>query len=143
MTTEPKWTLVSVGRELGITNTAVRHILNGIRYPSIMVMRRVERVYKWPLLEQIACLPDLGYDNRYAEEFRYWLGDRCMARRGQGRGLCPGCDASCGRQAEPTSHAVVPVARVRAALRLISPDDITPMGVRIIEKILDAAEGEK
>lgn len=28
-------------------------------------------------------------------------------------------------------------ARIRAALRLLSPDEITPMGVRIIEKILD------
>lgn len=32
------------------------------------------------------------------------------------------------------------IARLRAALRLISPDDITPMGVRIIEKILDEEE---
>ena len=30
------------------------------------------------------------------------------------------------------------VARIRAALRLISPDDITPQGIRIIEKVLDA-----
>jgi hypothetical protein len=30
------------------------------------------------------------------------------------------------------------INRVRAVLRLISPDDITPMGVRMIEKVLDA-----
>lgn len=35
------------------------------------------------------------------------------------------------------------VSRVRAALRLLSPDHITPMGVRIIEKVLNAAEEEK
>lgn len=29
------------------------------------------------------------------------------------------------------------VARVRAVLRLISPGDITPMGVRMVEKVLD------
>jgi hypothetical protein len=34
------------------------------------------------------------------------------------------------------------IARLRAALRLISPDDITPMGVRIIGKVLDEAEKE-
>jgi hypothetical protein len=32
------------------------------------------------------------------------------------------------------------IARLRAALRLLSPGDITPMGVRIIEKILDEEE---
>lgn len=34
------------------------------------------------------------------------------------------------------------IARVRAALKLISPEHITPMGVRVIEKILAAAEGK-
>lgn len=29
------------------------------------------------------------------------------------------------------------VSRIRAVLRLISPDDITPMGVRMVEKVLD------
>lgn len=33
------------------------------------------------------------------------------------------------------------VARVRAALTLIGPDHITPMGARVIKKILDEAEG--
>lgn len=32
------------------------------------------------------------------------------------------------------------VARIRAVLRLISPDDITPMGIRMIEKVLDDHE---
>jgi hypothetical protein len=32
------------------------------------------------------------------------------------------------------------IARMRAALRLISPDDITPMGRRILERILDEEE---
>jgi hypothetical protein len=32
------------------------------------------------------------------------------------------------------------IARVRAALRLLSPDHITPEGVRIIEKVLRAEE---
>jgi hypothetical protein len=32
------------------------------------------------------------------------------------------------------------VARVRAVLRLISPDYITPLGVRMVEKVLDEAE---
>ena len=32
------------------------------------------------------------------------------------------------------------IERVRAALRLISPDNITPWGVRMIEKVLDAEE---
>lgn len=34
------------------------------------------------------------------------------------------------------------VSRLRAALRLISPDEITPMGVRVLEKMLDEAVGE-
>jgi hypothetical protein len=67
------WTLVTVGDDLAVTNTTVRHLLNGVRYPSIMLMRRIEREYGWPILEQIHCIPDLGYDNRYADEFRRWL----------------------------------------------------------------------
>lgn len=35
------------------------------------------------------------------------------------------------------------VARVRAALKLLQPTDITPMGVRVIEKVLDAAEMDR
>jgi hypothetical protein len=35
------------------------------------------------------------------------------------------------------------VARVRACLKLIGPDHITPMGVRMIEKILDDADKER
>lgn len=34
-------------------------------------------------------------------------------------------------------------ARIRAALKLLSPDHITPMGARIIEKVLDAEEEKK
>lgn len=33
-----------------------------------------------------------------------------------------------------------PVPRIRAALRLLSPDDITPAGVRALERVLDAEE---
>jgi hypothetical protein len=32
------------------------------------------------------------------------------------------------------------IERVRAVLRFISPDDITPMGVRMIQKVLDEEE---
>jgi Helix-turn-helix len=143
MTTNPKWTLVSVGRQLGVTNTTVRHLLNGVRYPSLAVMRRIERAFGWSIVEQIQHIPDLGYDNRYADEFRYWLGERCEARSGSRRDACPGCGLSCYRKVETESFAAVPVAQVRAALRLISPDHITPMGARIIEKVLDAAEEKK
>lgn len=33
------------------------------------------------------------------------------------------------------------IARIRAALKVISPDHITPMGRRVLEKILDAESG--
>jgi hypothetical protein len=32
--------------------------------------------------------------------------------------------------------------RIRAALRLIYPDDITPMGKRVLEKVLDDMDNE-
>lgn len=32
------------------------------------------------------------------------------------------------------------IERVRAVLRLLSPDHITPLGVRMIEKVLDEEE---
>lgn len=33
------------------------------------------------------------------------------------------------------------IARMRAALRLIAPDDITPMGRRVLDRILDEESG--
>lgn len=33
-----------------------------------------------------------------------------------------------------------PVPRIRAALRLLPPDDITPAGVRALEQVLDAED---
>lgn len=46
-----------------------------------------------------------------------------------------------GEKAEALSakHAAL-IARMRAGLKFISPDDITPMGKRMLEKILDEAE---
>lgn len=88
---KPGWSFVTVGKELGVTNTTIRFLLKGTRYPSIMIMRRIERVYKWPILEQISCIPDIGYDKRYAEEFRYWLGEQCKMRAGSSRQNCDGC----------------------------------------------------
>jgi len=46
---------------------------------------------------------------------------------------------------DPTAAKVqiaeaVPVARIRAVLRLISPDHITPMGKRMIESVLEEYE---
>jgi hypothetical protein len=38
-----------------------------------------------------------------------------------------------------TTEYLALVARIRAALILISPDDITPMGRRMLERILDDA----
>lgn len=43
-----------------------------------------------------------------------------------------------GRRADDGAQRVL--SRMRAALRLLSPDDITPMGKRILENILDDEE---
>lgn len=40
-----------------------------------------------------------------------------------------------------TTEYLALVARIRAALILISPDEITPMGRRMLERILDDATG--
>lgn len=46
------------------------------------------------------------------------------------------------RQEEPlTTDKDALVARFRAALKLIYPDDITPMGRRMLERILDEEAG--
>lgn len=64
-----------------------------------------------------------------------------MTKEHEGVEYAPG---ELGERQDP--HRRVPVedliARVRAALKLISPEHITPMGARIIEKVLDAAEGK-
>lgn len=71
---ESGWTYEEVAKALQISRTMVGHYVMGTKYPSLPVMRRVERVYGWPLMEQIGCIPDIGRDNRYAEQLRYWLG---------------------------------------------------------------------
>lgn len=68
-----KWSTITVGRQLGVSDTMVRHYLRGKRNPSLITMRRIEQHYGWPLMEQIRCLPDVGYDRRYGEEFTWWL----------------------------------------------------------------------
>jgi hypothetical protein len=45
---------------------------------------------------------------------------------------------ACGCQAEAAQRALI--AQVRAGLVLLAPQDITPMGVRVLEGILSAAE---
>lgn len=68
-----RWTTITVGRQLGVSDTMVRHYLRGLRNPSLITMRRIEQLYGWPLMEQISCLPDIGYDKRYGTEFTWWL----------------------------------------------------------------------
>lgn len=41
---------------------------------------------------------------------------------------------------DPALTGSVPIERMRAVLRLISPDHITPMGRRMIEKVIDEYE---
>jgi transcriptional regulator with XRE-family HTH domain len=69
-----KWTALTVAGDLGISAVQVHRILNGIRYPSLRIMRVVARVYKWPLMEQIALIPDEGCNEEYGLEFRRRLG---------------------------------------------------------------------
>ena len=41
---------------------------------------------------------------------------------------------------DEVTETMAVVAQLRGVLRLISPDHITPTGVRMVEKVLDATE---
>lgn len=58
--------------------------------------------------------------------------DRC---KGCGEYIDIASDHAPGCTRNQSTEALV--SRIRAVLRLISPDEITPMGVRMIEKVLD------
>jgi hypothetical protein len=69
-----KWTAETVGAKLGISQVQAHRILVGKQYPGLRTMRVVARVYHWPLMEQIALIPDEGRNKEYAVEFRRRLG---------------------------------------------------------------------
>lgn len=58
-----------VGKRIGLTYSAVSRIRSGDRYPSLAVMRAIEREYAWPVAEQQALIPTDGRDMKYADEF--------------------------------------------------------------------------
>jgi ribosome-binding protein aMBF1 (putative translation factor) len=68
------WSNRSVGARIGVDHTVVARYLHGKRYPSLKVMRQIEREYGWPLEEQIRLIPDFGKDPAYGDRLRWILG---------------------------------------------------------------------
>jgi len=81
------WNQSSVARLLGTTSATVNRWLKGKRYPSIQLMRRIERQLKWSLLDQLNYIPDMGYDTRYAARFEEILDARFGDGNGKGSGV--------------------------------------------------------
>lgn len=77
MTRKPRtpkpWTYETVSAKIGVSRSMVARYFLGEKYPSLGVLRTVERVYGWPLIEQIDCIPNQGHDMRYSEQFRWWV----------------------------------------------------------------------
>lgn len=58
-----------VGKRIGLTYSAVSRIRNGERYPSLAVMRAIEREYAWTVADQQKLIPTEGRDLAYSTEF--------------------------------------------------------------------------
>lgn len=54
-----------IGQDIGMGHSGVSRIRSGERLPSVTVMSRIARVYKWQLEDQVRA----RLDNRYAEEW--------------------------------------------------------------------------
>jgi transcriptional regulator with XRE-family HTH domain len=81
------WNQSSIARLLETTPTTVNRWLRSKRYPSIQLMRRIERRLKWSLLDQLNYIPDSGYDPRYAARFEEILDARFGDGNGKGSGV--------------------------------------------------------
>lgn len=65
-----------VGKRIGLSYSAVSRIRSGDRYPSLAVMRKIDKAYGWPLAEQLELIPEGGTrDMRYAHEFERRIND--------------------------------------------------------------------
>lgn len=81
------WNQSSVARLLGTTPTTVNRWLRSKRYPSIQMMRRIERRLGWSILDQLNHIPDVGYDRWYAARFEEILDARFGDGNGKGTGV--------------------------------------------------------
>jgi ribosome-binding protein aMBF1 (putative translation factor) len=61
-----------IGSDIGLDYTTVSRIRSGQRLPSIDVMVEIERVFKWPVAEQV----DARTKDCYAEAFEKRLVDQ-------------------------------------------------------------------
>jgi transcriptional regulator with XRE-family HTH domain len=68
------WSNKTVADRLGVDFTVVARYLRGTRYPSLKIMRRIEREFGWPLEEQISLIPDFDHNTAYGDRLRWILG---------------------------------------------------------------------
>lgn len=64
------WTHSLVAKRLSCRVNNVTRWVTGIRYPETRTILRIARVFNWPAPEQIALIPEDGYNDDWATAFR-------------------------------------------------------------------------
>jgi transcriptional regulator with XRE-family HTH domain len=59
------WRTEDVAAQLGTTKASIGRYLTGERYPTLKVMRKIEREFGWKVINQIDLMPDEGHDQLY------------------------------------------------------------------------------
>lgn len=62
---EQKWTVGATARGLGTSDMTVYRYLNGISYPQVKMMRKIEVAFGWLARDQIELIPAEGHDLLY------------------------------------------------------------------------------
>lgn len=74
-TPDGAWTTSMVAVVLGTNKETLGRWLNGLRYPEVRMMKRIEHLFNWDCAEQVKLIPMLGYDLRYSMVLRQVMED--------------------------------------------------------------------
>jgi hypothetical protein len=59
------WTLSMLAMLVGVRSPQMGRWLSGQRYPDLKALQRIEKIFEWPVREQVDLIPHEGYDTRY------------------------------------------------------------------------------
>lgn len=80
--TQGGWSHAMVGKRLGCQAVSVTRWLNAKRYPELRTMLRIQRIFDWPVTDQVVLVPEEGYNDRWSTAFKAVLDERFPLKEG-------------------------------------------------------------
>ncbi len=65
-----EWNQHQLGRLLGTRGENFGRWINGVSYPSLQMLQKIDTVFGWPIHEQVKIIPFEGRDARYGMVLR-------------------------------------------------------------------------